>query len=677
MGEPVTELAALVDEARLRNFVGRGAELADFTRALDGGPHRVLFVHGPGGIGKTTLLNQFRAVAARAGHQTIVLDGRDVDASPEQFSAALSRAGSGRGDALGDVVLLVDGYEQLEAIDDWIREQILVRAGKGTTIVLLGRNSPRSPWRTDPGWRAVVGVHALASLDPAESRDLLARAGVPARFMEHLVQLGRGHPLTLALLADAALAGSVPENLADAPDLVATLAELVVDVAPDDAHALGLALCAHAFVTTGDLLRDAVGERAGEVWQWLEARPFVSRGVNGLYPHDLVRDVLDADLRRRTPERYLRVHRIVHERAMRQLRRPGADRQLWAHQKLFLHRNSPLADNFWAMRHRGAGAVVPGLPQDHRAALDMIEHFEGRASAELAEQWFAAQPENLVVTKSGGGTAGFAFQAVYPEEPTLCSVDPVMRTIVEAVDRVCPPRPGEQVSVGRFFSGAANHQRDAHAVLAGAVGSTMLWATRPLAWSFVATTDPEFWRPIFDYLALTTRFAAEFEGRAYTVFGIDWRRLPFESWFEVMAERELSGESGPAPAHRLRPAPLSRDQFQAALRAALRELQRPDRLSGNLLMGARLAVEPDGTSPERLRASICEGIELLRDEPRARDLHAVLDRTYLRAAPTQEAAAETLGLPFSTYRRHHAAALERLTDLLWAVEIGEIRPGRN
>ena len=119
---------------------------------------------------------------------------------------------------------------------------------------------------------------------------MLARAGVPARFMEHLVQLGRGHPLTLALLADAALAGSVPENLADAPDLVATLAELVVDVAPDDAHALGLALCAHAFVTTGDLLRDAVGERAGEVWQWLEARPFVSRGVNGLYPHDLVRD---------------------------------------------------------------------------------------------------------------------------------------------------------------------------------------------------------------------------------------------------------------------------------------------------------------------------------------------------------------------------------------------------
>ena len=32
-----------------------------------------------------------------------------------------------------------------------------------------------------------------------------------------------------------------------------------------------------------------------------------------------------------------------------------------------------------------------------------------------------------------------------------------------------------------------------------------------------------------------------------------------------------------------------------------------------------------------------------------------------------------LGLPFSTYRRHLARATEQLTDLPWAVEIGEVR----
>jgi hypothetical protein len=50
----------------------------------------------------------------------------------------------------------------------------------------------------------------------------------------------------------------------------------------------------------------------------------------------------------------------------------------------------------------------------------------------------------------------------------------------------------------------------------------------------------------------------------------------------------------------------------------------------------------------------------------------VIDRTFVRAAPTQEAAAEVLGLPFSTYRRHLATALDELVELLWAVEIGEI-----
>ena len=52
----------------------------------------------------------------------------------------------------------------------------------------------------------------------------------------------------------------------------------------------------------------------------------------------------------------------------------------------------------------------------------------------------------------------------------------------------------------------------------------------------------------------------------------------------------------------------------------------------------------------------------------------MLNRTYLRAAPTQEAAAEVLGLPFSTYRRHLAKAVEQLTDLLWEIEIGAARP---
>jgi hypothetical protein len=46
----------------------------------------------------------------------------------------------------------------------------------------------------------------------------------------------------------------------------------------------------------------------------------------------------------------------------------------------------------------------------------------------------------------------------------------------------------------------------------------------------------------------------------------------------------------------------------------------------------------------------------------------------VRAAPTQEAAAEVLGLPFSTYRRYLARAIDEVTEALWAVEIGTAAP---
>jgi hypothetical protein len=147
-----------------------------------------------------------------------------------------------------------------------------------------------------------------------------------------------------------------------------------------------------------------------------------------------------------------------------------------------------------------------------------------------------------------------------------------------------------------------------------------------------------------------------------TAYGWDRRRLPLEEFLELTGRRELTGETGPPPAELLRPAPLGWDAFDEAVRAALRDLNRPDRLAAGPLAGTALA--PD------LRASLLAGVARLGDEPKGEPLRRVLERTYLRGAPSQEAAAEVLGLPFSTYRRYLARATARLVDLLWAVEVG-------
>jgi hypothetical protein len=129
----------------------------------------------------------------------------------------------------------------------------------------------------------------------------------------------------------------------------------------------------------------------------------------------------------------------------------------------------------------------------------------------------------------------------------------------------------------------------------------------------------------------------------------------------MMGEQELGAEPAPSP-----PAPvlaLSQAEFAAAARRALRDLHRPDALVANPLQRARMTRE---TALDEL---LEQAVAALRADPRDAKLARALDRTYLRPAPTQEAAAEVLGLPFSTYRRHLTRGIDRVVDWLWHREL--------
>jgi hypothetical protein len=638
----------------------------------------VLLGHGPGGIGKTTLLLEFRRRAREAGRAVQLLDGREIDPSPEGFGNAV------RGALPTGAVLLVDGYEQLGPIDGWLRQEYLPALPADCVVVLAGREAPGPPWRSDPGWRSVVGVHRLGDFDEAESGELLERAGVAAADRPPLVRLGRGHPLAMALLADVAATGTVPDRLAEVPDLISALLESLVrgtalretalGDAPADAHLTGLAACATAWLTTEDLLWEVVGTEAGEVWGWLARRPFVSCGPNGLFPHDLARDVLDAEFERRWPERYRALHRVVHDHVAASLRSAaGPDRQMLAQHLIYLHRRSPFTAVISSLRAQGSAAVVPGRREDHEQATSFVMNFEGPQSARLAERWFAERPEGLSVVRDGEGVASFCYHVIHPTGSPLEDSDPVTRSVLDFAARQGPARPGEQIYVARFLAARREHQRDPYAVLAGAVSSLLEWVSRPLAWSFIAIVDDAFWGPFFEYLAFIRLLEVEFGGLTHVIYGNDWRRLPVGPWLGLMNERGHSGGTGPPPAALLRPPPLDRARFAAAVRSALPDLRRPDRLAGSPLMGSSLAAASGGPDAERLGSTLTDAIEWLGDQARGDQLRAALRCTFVRGAPTQEAAAELLGLPFSTYRRHLARALEQVTDLLWAVEIGEAR----
>jgi adenylate cyclase len=115
---------------------------------------------------------------------------------------------------------------------------------------------------------------------------------------------------------------------------------------------------------------------------------------------------------------------------------------------------------------------------------------------------------------------------------------------------------------------------------------------------------------------------------------------------------------------------LTRADFDVAVKDALRQFTRADRLLGNPLLETRIATgrAPKAADVATLQQILTDAAETIFVNERDQRLLRVLELTYFRPGPKQEAVAQRLGLPFSTYRRHLTAGVERLTDWLWHQE---------
>ena len=542
--------------------------------------------------------------------------------------------------------------------------------------MLAGRDPPAAPWRADAGWRQLVAVHRLEHFDADESAELLAHAGVAPEVRPHLVMLGaRASADHRAARRPRRGPAGCPDALADAPDLISALLESFLRDVPSDAHLTGLAACAIAWLTTEDLLARMVGAEAPEVWRWLARRPFVTRGPRGLFAHDLAREVLDAEFERRMPERYHAHRRVIHAHTVAGLRATtGPDRQRHAQQLLFLQRNSPFATAFSALRALGSAAVVPGRADDHdQVCAD--RRTVRRAVRRRARPGLAPRAARTPLRRAYA-------RGCRRVSPCTCSAPAARRWRIgtrpsgpsSTTSHGTDPRVRANWSTSSGSSRAlAEYERDPYAVLAAPVSSVIEWLTRPLAWSVGITSTPSSGGPGSSMWgsprSSTSRSTAG--GRSASASTGD--ACPSTAWLDLMRERGHSGETGPPPAELLRPPPLDRNRFAVAVKAVLPVLHRPDQLAASSLMGSALATTAVGPSPAQLRATIEAAVARLADEPKGEQLRAVLHRTYLRPAPTQEAAAQVLDLPLSTYRRYLARAVEHLTDLLWTVEIGDVR----
>ncbi|WP_216658886.1 ATP-binding protein [Nocardioides sp. zg-1230] len=678
-----------------RYLVGRRAELELFLSALEDtdGLFHVLHISGPGGIGKSELLDSYAEVARAARCEVVQIDGRELPATPAAVADAVgAQLGLDSNDEPIDarrhprVVMLVDGYEHLRLLDAWFRDSLLRRLPSSTVTVLASRDPCRAEWRADPVWSEALRVTTLRNLAVDDVRAYLRRREVPTNRHATVLRHTYGHPLALALLTDALL--REPDlDLEELPgDVVPALLARVVADAPTSAHRHGLEVTAIARSTDEGLLRQVLADpsAAHEVFAWLSELSVIDRCGNGLVPHDLVRALLDADLRWRDAEGYRRVFRDVQAWVMSQIRATtGVAQQRAIADLKFCFRNLRSVLLPLALPSLGDHYPDGARPTEHRAIIDMIGSAEGETSAATARHWLERQPEAFHVLRGHDSRARGVIALIDLTAATGADRrrDPGAAAAWNYADRTAPPRPGEVMTQCRFIVDAMAYQDPSPTLNAVPILTLQRQLTTPgLAWDFVTLSEPDRWDQFFAAADMGRATGADFHcnGVRFGLFGHDFRQTPVEAMIRRWTERALADDAFLVPVDtQSELLVLAYDDFDAAVRQGLRDLHRPDLLARNPLMRSRLLAGPRVADADAVASVLRAAVASLATDPREDRLFRALDCTFVRSARTQEAAAAAaLDLPFSTYRRHLRRGIDVVVSRLWSAELGSVDTDR-
>jgi hypothetical protein len=653
--------ADLLEREDERRFVGREQELARVDDVLAGRvDQRVVFVYGPGGMGKSTLLRHVRRAAERDGWDVRLIDGRDALLTAGELSRRLEDV-----DPKGRLLLMIDTYERLQDLDAHLRTSLLPSLPEGSAVVIAGRSAPSAAW-LQGGWERMVVPVELRPLPAEDGRELLRREGIyddePAY---QLMAWSAGFPLALSIGADA-LRGSGAwrrRELEDNPELAELLLRRLTDgeldsIPSDAATVAAIARKADASML-GDVLPGVDGQAALD---WLRSCTFAEVVDGGVALHELVREGLLAQVRTLRPERE------------RELRRRIVD-HLYARAAAgavgLIPDLAELVED--ETRRWGLGAqAVSGLRADDIRPSDMANLIEGSQAAHVeAAEWLATTAKlvgeapscALVARDADGNAAGICIYVTPGNAPPAADADLILGPWLAHARREHPD--GNMLIWRDSLDLTEGHGKHSSRVLAVMNGAAIVRCGLANPRYSYLPIDRE--NPAAAAFAEAVRarkiegLTVEFDGRHRDCYLLDYGEGGLLAAHRATVYSELGlrvPEHATDSAADSEPAP-SGEVTTDAVKEALRNIDRPLELARS-----PLAVGEDPRErADSVRALIVDAAEeAFGREPEEQLLAEILRRRYLAEPTTHEQVAETLHVSRATYFRHLRVVFDRVGD---------------
>jgi DNA-binding CsgD family transcriptional regulator len=462
LGGSVSDRLAAAETAA---FVGRVEERERLGSLLCPQGPAAVFVHGPGGIGKTTLVT---GTLTALPLKWVYLDGRrmeltvpgalaaigtalGVPAPPSAAAAAETIA------AAGVEVVVFDNFERLNLLDAWIRNELIYTLPVTVTTLLVGRRGPNVAWRTAPGWRTLLGELVVEPLSAGDVDQLLAAHGVRGDDALRIRAFARGHPLAV-LVASEALARrpGLPLGSGAPAEVVEELFTVILDDLGPRERAVAEAASVLRRVTL-PLLAAVVDETDVEqAWRTLRGLPFTMTTAAGVEFSGLAGPVLLEALELRDPARV----RTLRARAARAILDSLAQGPDWESTADLLHLvQNPLIRNAYAPPGMMQHPAEQARSEDREAIVAIVGRFAGEESARLAERWWRTRRDTFAVVRAAdGGVAAFSVTATVDARAGFGSADPLVQAVAEHL-RDDPMPPGTAALLLRWALGRRHGER--------------------------------------------------------------------------------------------------------------------------------------------------------------------------------------------------------------------------